>query len=485
LAEYLLEKWAWGFMSVQMMQSIISLAVADIEAAKEGKLDMGLLTKLSNLGTQGVHSQNCMRDLGKCIEKPPLEAALFRFDAPLRSQHSRLVIQTKEQTVLLPHVAFATMYHDHRHAFDNVFIGEGGVDEQERFWDAMSDHPAMEGHPMRLKPSWKRKTAPLQLHGDGTPVLGVGKSWTKMLDTYSFSGLLARGTTLDFTILIYCVFVHLLTKESMSFVWRVICWSLRALADGLWPIEDALGRRYADIAPGGVDHKRAGTDLAGGFCGVIWVVRGDLDYYGNTLNLSHHASSSPCSWCPANSVAGDPCCWTDFRFDECQWPDETFTNEDWFLYHDPRPHPLFDLPGLGIASVYPDWMHVKSMGTDGYTYASVLWLLVFMVLAGMPDAEERRLCCKQHTVVCISELAAAAPLVTLVVRWWLGIDMFVQRVQSNSSFLSCVRTCLRHSGGEHVESLVPHPAPLSRAQDPRQVPQHAHQYVLHPQQAEF
>jgi len=60
---------------------------------------------------------------------------------------------------------------------------------------------------------------------------------------------------------------------------------------------------------------------------------------------------------------------------------ELWTNEEWHAAHETK-HELFSLPGLGIASVYPDWMHIKHMGTDSYTYASVLWLLVFKLLAG-------------------------------------------------------------------------------------------------------
>ena len=32
---------------------------------------------------------------------------------------------------------------------------------------------------------------PLSLHGDGTPALGVGKSWGQMADFFSWSSLLA------------------------------------------------------------------------------------------------------------------------------------------------------------------------------------------------------------------------------------------------------------------------------------------------------
>ena len=46
--------------------------------------------------------------------------------------------------------------------------------------------------------------------------------------------------------------------------------------------------------------------------------------------------------------------------------------------------PIFDLPGVGPMTVYPDLMHVKHMGTDVYFYASVLYVLVFEVFQRFP-----------------------------------------------------------------------------------------------------
>ena len=174
-------------------------------------------------------------------------------------------------------------------------------------------HPAIGS--ARGPRGWQSKTVPIALHGDGTPVAGIGKSWTRMMDIYSWSSCLVKGCTLDITFLIYAVFIQLLSKASMDVVWKLLCWSFGVLASGVWPHEDAHGCKYSEFAPYSLDAARAGTPLAKGFRAVLFVIRGDLDYFANCLKLNHHTSNRPCSWCPAFSMDGDPMHWAEFRPD--------------------------------------------------------------------------------------------------------------------------------------------------------------------------
>ena len=48
----------------------------------------------------------------------------------------------------------------------------------------------------------------------------------------------------------------------------------------------------------------------------------------------------------------------------------------------PHRHPLLALIGASVLTVYPDWMHVKYLGTDQYLLGSVLKLMVFHLLPG-------------------------------------------------------------------------------------------------------
>jgi hypothetical protein len=102
----------------------------------------------------------------------------------------------------------------------------------------------------------------------------------------SWSSLLGTGATLDCSFFINGIFHSLIAKgpqqDTMQEAWAIICWSLAALWEGLWPRRDHRGNAFAR---GSADGKRAGEQLAGGHYGVLWVVRGDLEYLANTLKL--------------------------------------------------------------------------------------------------------------------------------------------------------------------------------------------------------
>ena len=65
------------------------------------------------------------------------------------------------------------------------------------------------------------------------------------------------------------------------------------LKAGVWPEADAFGKLYRDFAPLSADAARAGSLLAGGYGACLFVIRGDLDYFANSLGLRHHTSLKP------------------------------------------------------------------------------------------------------------------------------------------------------------------------------------------------
>ena len=69
------------------------------------------------------------------------------------------------------------------------------VEELEQFWDCMEGHPQLIDHPVKDRPNWKKLAIPLCIHGDGVPLTGVGKSWSKFMDVFSVSSILGRGST--------------------------------------------------------------------------------------------------------------------------------------------------------------------------------------------------------------------------------------------------------------------------------------------------
>ena len=63
LAGHMMNLWAWGRMSPQHVQKIMSLMKADLARAREGKLDDHDVNVLASLGSAGTFSGNCHRDL--------------------------------------------------------------------------------------------------------------------------------------------------------------------------------------------------------------------------------------------------------------------------------------------------------------------------------------------------------------------------------------------------------------------------------------
>ena len=117
--------------------------------------------------------------------------------------------------------------------------------------------------------------------------------------------------------------------------------------------------------------------LAGGYRGVLYVIKGDLDYLCKCLGLPDSKATNCCTWCPAN-LSNIP--WWDFR-PSALWAQQLYSA----LTVLAGACAIFQVPGVTLMSVAPDWMHNKHLGTDMYFYGSVLWLLVYVVLLDTPQ----------------------------------------------------------------------------------------------------
>ena len=372
-----MELWSWGRLSPQTLRVIVDKARQDILAYADGKLDFEEIEQLSAIGADGHAAQNALRDLERKLRVPRLDEARFTFNCSMKSPLARFVLQDNMQDVVMPHHLFHILHRDYPDEFQKKFVGHPGVLSD--FWLHQAGNPLLEGHPLKNRADWQTTTIALAVHGDATPVSGLGKGWGKQVDIYSFYSLFAHGATRDLMALMYCGFVHLLTKDSMLQVWRLLLWSFKALATGCWPERDPYGKPFANA----IDRDRAGTPLAGKYAAVVWCIEGDLDYYSKNLGLRHWSSGHPCCWCPANKMEGDGMCWNEFREDAEEWQEESWTNSDWREAY-PDAHPLLTLPGVGIQNVFPDWMHSKHLGCDKQNYGSVLHLLCYEVLPGDP-----------------------------------------------------------------------------------------------------
>ena len=109
----------------------------------------------------------------------------------------------------------------------------------------MDLHPSFLAHPFKNQPDFKTKPFPIQLHGDGVPVTGVGKSWSKSVNVFSWAHSLVSSSAASSQIMVGMFHKHLVCKDddnnATDGFLRHLCWSLRWMKLGLWPDKDADG----------------------------------------------------------------------------------------------------------------------------------------------------------------------------------------------------------------------------------------------------
>ena len=146
--------------------------------------------KLANLGSGGTQPGNMHRDLQTLLN---LQVPMgLQVTMPLKGPRLG-TWKMVTQEVLLPHVLFAYMWESQRSAFQQFIQGAAG--EIEAFWRAMAGNPQLLEHHVHLLHNYQHTAIPIALHGDGVPVVGVGKSWSKSCDVYSWCSLLGGGRT--------------------------------------------------------------------------------------------------------------------------------------------------------------------------------------------------------------------------------------------------------------------------------------------------
>ena len=147
-----------------------------------------MYNKLASLGGNGAFHGNMHRDLVSMVDcKLPMG---FQLTMPFKGRvpgHWHDVAQK----ILLPHELFAHMWDKERAAFHQLLLGGDG--QLQRFWASMAGSPQFQEHPIHRVENFQDKAIPLSIHGDGVPITGVGKSWSKSCDIYSWTSLLGGG----------------------------------------------------------------------------------------------------------------------------------------------------------------------------------------------------------------------------------------------------------------------------------------------------
>jgi len=242
-ARFLLEKFAWGFISTIFIQHIALLVLEDLKLAQETGGKFEDLEKLANAGGKGKHPQNCHRDIMRFCQVPTLP--VFRVSLPFKDGLEHLC------HVLLPHETFAAMYHNYRPAFDKYILGAPG--RMKAFWDSVHLHPALEGHWVKNQPGWRTKYVPVATHGDEVPVVGVGKVWSKSFLTFQWASLLAVGMghgTRETLFWIWGVFEKMAASGDAGTIERflqILCWSWEVLKARKWPKKDWRGMEHLSL----------------------------------------------------------------------------------------------------------------------------------------------------------------------------------------------------------------------------------------------
>ena len=157
------------------------------------------------------------------------------------------------------------------------------LDRLKEFWKLQRAHPQYQSHPvLQSCPNFDQKMLPLAFHGDGTPVIGIGKIWSRQLTIFSWNSLLGFGMTREMQLHIWSFFDECSGPATLDEFFTILSWSFAALQTGKWPETNHLGQNYD---PDSHEGKLAGTLLADGFSAIVWSLVGDCRMSANWLSL--------------------------------------------------------------------------------------------------------------------------------------------------------------------------------------------------------
>ena len=258
LVRVLLESWAWGSMSPQMVQKIAQAAHEDVIDAKteiilrhggnpENVDSFFDLAILSRIGDHGASPNHCARDLRSHIIQTKIADPLVS-SIPLKHPLTNRFM-VADQSIFLPHSWFSTVYHEYPDAFQRRIVPSH--EKVQEFWAAVRRHPQLINHPVLTRKDYRRWAVPYSLHGDGVPVTGLAKSWGKSMHFYSWTSLLVSGPTTAINFYIWALWKNMIANvncfKTQNKFWRILTWSLHWMWRGLWPDVDCNGNRHHHV----------------------------------------------------------------------------------------------------------------------------------------------------------------------------------------------------------------------------------------------
>ena len=374
----LITLWNSGHMTPQTLQKIAKAVHKDMGRMREWNLAKMVvsggqlvttemdhfedLEVLSKIGASGEEVRNCLRDLERHL--PPTSIVMPEpIQIPMKIKTGDPpVIEDVNQWLLLPHVLFAHIYHNFKEVWQKRFVGN--AEQLSGFWDCQVDNPQFQ-HPAILprQYSMRKWCIPLRMHSDGVVVTGRGRSWSKMLDVFSWGPVLGWGQTDTMLYFIWAVWEHHVSKvtdrSTYDGIANLLRWSFTALWEGHWPTRDHMGNEFP---VGSRAHELShGTDtrLAEGYYALLWVIESDLDFLAVFWNFPRNSSATPGAYCPCTNRTG-PMPFDDFSIaPPAPWMSEIRNIE--YMLANPAifPNPMYNIPGVTPLTVCIDWMHTK------------------------------------------------------------------------------------------------------------------------------
>jgi len=154
LIHTLVMMWAWGKISPQLLQIIMSLFVQDLEVAMsdDEDLDLAWVRKLAGLGTSGSHPQNCNVELCGALVDVKIPKPR-QYMLPLK--HSVHGLLHRRSGIILPHEMFAAMYEQfHDQWVLRVCPSDATIS---KFWRSVDGGAQFQQHPVRFKDDFRRR----------------------------------------------------------------------------------------------------------------------------------------------------------------------------------------------------------------------------------------------------------------------------------------------------------------------------------------
>ena len=306
----------WGHISPQLLQKVMLLMQHDMKLLQEGKLDVTGIENLADMGSKGLHPNNVWRDLKKLLPKPKLKLQMIK----LPMKHTSLGKFVNSVPMLLPHTLFATIYEHYPQMFTKMVYGSAQTCRN--FWAAVQDSPQFQSHKVKQRLGYREKCIPLKIHGDGTPVTGLGKGWGKLVDIFSVSSLLISGPSILRNLMMFLIFQHLICRDedhcTLDECYKMLIWSFKACWEGKKPVKDWHGKD--------MEYPGAGEPLCGGYFFCVWALICDLEHGYKAYNLPNPTANACCPLCPVGLDAG--VFWYDFR-PQAKWLDLVYDTQAW------------------------------------------------------------------------------------------------------------------------------------------------------------